>query len=413
MIVATVGLFGFALSQRDASGQPKASVSIEQCANANSTCDSASPSNWVTGNLNRNNSSYPEGNSVPYRAIISGLVSGETYAVRIEWDSTESIHHALDFLTDFDRTESGADPCAGVTCGTGPATLGIPSDPNVVAGGVTPIGGQAFHLWGGSFAGSGSTVSNLGNLCAGATCTIGSNPSAYLLTGDYTGSSKTSLELYFTASSPTVVLAWGGHVATQTDWGLGKSASALQGSPYHMRVVDFRCSDAANCSAGNQDLSMRATAVDPPASTTTTTPGTTTTTTAPGTTTTTTVGTTTTTPGTTTTTAPGTTTTTLGTTTTTTRPTSTTAPATTNPGVIFFPTQIPEITQGSDTTRTLPPNEDSDGPDGVTAEQNTDVLPATGSSQSSLTLLGLALVFFAVGGLVILAIRPEDRPSKR
>ena len=409
VIIAVIGLFGFALSQRDASGQPKASVSIEQCANGNSTCNAASPSNWVTGNLNQNNSSYPEGTSVPYRAIVSGLAVGETYAVRIEWDSTESTHHALDYLTDFDRTESAADPCAGVSCGSGPATLGIPSDPNVVAGGVTPVGGQAFHLWGGAFTGSGSSVNNTGNLCAGATCTIGANPSAYLLTGAYTGSSKTSLELYFTASSPTVVLAWGGHVATQADWGVGKSASALNGSPYHMRVVDFRCSDASNCSVGNQDLSMSATAVDPPVTTTTTTPGTTTTTT-PGTTTSTMPGTTTTTtPETTTTTTPGTTTTRPITTTT---PTTTTPP-TTNPGVIFFPTQIPEITQGSETTRTIPPNEDSDGPDGVEAEENTELLPATGSSQSSLTLLGLALVCFAVGGLVIIAIRPEDRRSKR
>ena len=375
VLVSSVALFGFALSRRDASGQPKASVSIEQCANANSTCDAAEPSNWITGNLNQNNSSYPEGTSVPYRAIVSGLAAGETYAVRLEWDSTESTHHALDYLTDFDRTESAADPCAGVTCGSGPATLGIPADPNVVAGGVTPAGGQAFHLWGGAFTGSGSSVNNTGNLCAGATCTIGANPSAYLLTGAYTGSSQTSIELYFTAASSTVVLAWGGHVATQTDWGLGKSASALSGSPYHMRVIGFRCSDASNCSAGNQDLSMSATAVDPPVTTTTTT-----------------------TPGT--------------TTTTTTRPATTTTPPTTNPGGIFFPTQIPEITQGSDTTRTIPPNEDSDGPDGVEAAGTTDVLPATGSNQSSLTLLGLALVCFAVGGLVIIAIRPEDRRSK-
>ena len=398
VLVSSVALFGFALSRRDASGQPIASVSIEQCANANSTCNAAEPSNWITGNLNQNNSSYPEGTSVPYRAIVSGLAAGETYAVRLEWDSTESTHHALDYLTDFDRTESAADPCAGVTCGSGPATLGIPADPNVAAGGVTPAGGQAFHLWGGAFTGSGSSVNNTGNLCAGLTCTIGANPSAYLLTGDYTGSSKTSIELYFTAASSTVVLAWGGHVAAQTDWGLGNSASALNGSPYHMRVVGFRCSDAPNCSVGNQDLSMSATAVDPPVTTTTTTPGTTTTTT-PGTTT------TTTTPGTTT------TTTTPGTTTTTT-PGTTTTPPTTNPGVIFFPTQIPEITQGSETTRTIPPNEDSDGPDGVEAAGNNEVLPATGSNQTSLTLLGLALVCFAVGGLVIIAIRPEDRQSK-
>ena len=386
VLLASAALFGFVVAQRDASGQAKASVSIEQCANGNSTCSAADPSNWITGNLNRNNSSYPEGSSVPYRAIVSGLAVGQTYAIRIEFDSTESTHHALDYLTNFDRTEAAADPCSGVVCGAGPVTLSIPADPNVVAAGVTPAGGQAIHAWGATFTGSGTTVGNTGNLCSGPTCTIGANPSSYFLSGTYAGSSQTSLEVYFTATETSAVLSWGGHVATQSDWGVGMSASALSGSPYHMRVIDFRCSDASNCGVGNQDLSMSSTAVESP-TTTTTTPGTTTTST----------------PGTTTTTTPGTTTTTQA-------GTTTTAAPTTNPGAIFFPTQIPEVTQGSETTRTLPPNEDSDGPDGVGAEEATSsTLPATGAGSTSTTLLGLALVCFAVAGFVLLAVRPVGR----
>jgi len=84
------------------------------------------------------------------------------------------------------------------------------------------------------------------------------------------------------AASSTVVLAWGGHFSRATDWGAGNSASALSGSPYHMRIVDLRCSDHDNCSSGNMDRSMSANAV---VATTTTLAPTTTTTLAPTTTT--------------------------------------------------------------------------------------------------------------------------------
>ena len=248
-------LVGFVLVTRDASGASKPSIEIEQCANLDATCK------WQKGNLGQSNALYFEGQSVPYRSVLSGLSTGQTYAVRIEWDTTENDKHAFDYLTSFDRTEPGADPCAIALCSGLRSKLGIPLDPNVSGAGVTQIGGQFFDLWGGTFTAAGSTVPNTGNLCGPASCTVTSNPSGYSLSGTYEGSSQTSVEVYFAATSPTAVLAWGGHIASRLDWGSGNSAVDLSGSPYHMRLTALRCSDFTNCSTGNMDLSLSTTAV--------------------------------------------------------------------------------------------------------------------------------------------------------
>ena len=62
----------------------------------------------------------------------------------------------------------------------------------------------------------------------------------------------------FTAANSTVVLAWGGHIASQIDWGAGNSAGSISGSPYHMRLLDLD-----NDGLGNMDRSLAAAAVAP------------------------------------------------------------------------------------------------------------------------------------------------------
>ena len=304
----------------------KSAVSLDQCANLGSTCDTANPSQWQNGNLGSSNSHYSEGESVPYRAKFTDLSPGEMYSATIQWDTTKQGKHAIDYLTGVARTETTADPCSGVTCVAPVSTLAVPLDSEVSGRGVTQVPGQAFRIDGGTFPAPGASIANTGNLCGASTCTVTANPSAYSLTGAYTGDSSTSTTVYFYAVGTTVVLSWGGHVASQADWGAGSSASSIAGSPYHMRVLDFACSSVANCSAGNEDRSMSSSAVLPPVTTTTLPP--TTTTTIPDSTTTTVVETTTTTVVETTTTLPPTTTTVVETTTTL-PPTTTTLPPTT------------------------------------------------------------------------------------
>jgi len=358
------------------------SVQLDQCANLGTTCDTSHASQWQNGNLGSSNSHYSEGESVPYRATLVDLTVGATYGVQLEWDTTQSGLHALDYITSVARTESTAYACAGISCSAPVSTLPIPLDPLVTGAGVTQVAAQSVRIDGGTFPASGAIVTNSGDLCGLASCTLAANPSAYAHTGTFAGTSTASTTVYFTASVPTIVLSWSGHIASQADWGAGKSASSINGSPYHMRLIDFMCSDK-NCSVGNQDRSMSSGAIVAPVTTTTAAPTTTTSTTsttiAPSTTTTTVAPTTTTTiaPTTTTTVAPTTTTTVAPTTTTTIAPTTTTIAPTTTTTVLGTTTTI-----AGSTTTLAPP---------VTIAATTTVAPTTTAVAVTTTTTGTDL----------------------
>ena len=237
------------------------SADLEQCANGGTTCDTSHAANWQTGNLNSSNSDYTEGESVPYRSVIDGLSVGATYAVTISWKSSSDGRKTLDYITSFDRTETTADPCAGSACSGSPVTLSIPSNGSL---GIPQAAGN-ISLWGGTFIVAGATVANSGDLCGGATCVIASNPSAYSMTGTLATTSTTSTRVYFTATTTSAVLAWGGHIASQVDWGVGQAAGAVNGSSYHMYFTELECSNL-NCNVGQKDRSMSTSAVTVPGS---------------------------------------------------------------------------------------------------------------------------------------------------
>lgn len=264
LLVAVIAIVAKEASPLQAAGKP--SISLEQCANKGPTCDSSNPSQWVTGNLGSNNSEYSEGDAVPYRAVLSNLTVGATYKVDFEWDTTVSGRHALDYLTSFNFSETTANPCAGLTCGT-QSLLTIPIDPSVSGAMVNQQSNQKISVFGGTFPANGAVVNNTGGtLCGSASCTIANNPSLYSLTGTYGSTSETSVSVFVTAASQTAVLSWGGHIASRADWGSNKSAAVINGSPYHMRVVDFDCSNETNCSAGQMDRSLSSAAVTLPGS---------------------------------------------------------------------------------------------------------------------------------------------------
>lgn len=224
---------------------------LDQCANGpqNAQVDCTGTA-WQNGNLNQNQAHYLEGESVPYRLRITGLRALSTgNTVTIEWDTTvESGKHAIDYLTTYNRSEATADPCTGVLgCNPGitPSTYAIPIDPAVTRG-ADGILGTADDITQepGEFALFGGTITAV---------------SDYTVTGDYATASQTSITITFTANTPNVVLAWGGHISTRFDWGANHSAIAIPGSSYHMRLLDL------NGSGGNQDRSLSNTAAVFPA----------------------------------------------------------------------------------------------------------------------------------------------------
>ncbi len=210
------------------------SASLDQCANGPSSAPVSciTSGDWVSGNLGASKAHYQEGNSIPYRLVMDNL-SIAAHTVTIEWDVTKSGKHAIDYLTTFDRSQA-ADPCAGVSACGSPNTFAIPADAQVTGAGVTPVAGN-FTIYGGTI----TSVSAY------------SYPNG---TG-FAGDKSTRITITFTAAVVNPVLAWGGHIATRSDWGLTNAAISIPGSPYHTRLIEL------DGSGGNQDRSLSAEAV--------------------------------------------------------------------------------------------------------------------------------------------------------
>ena len=224
------------------------SATLDQCANGTLASPDTTPcqtgTEWVNGNLGSSKAHYSEGDSVPYRFTFGGLSTGAVvHTVTLEWDTTKSSKHALDYITTWNRTVGTSNPCAGVSgCSLGTFDPEpIPLDPQVSAAvpAVTQIPG-VFTLFGGNITGV-STYS-------------------YANGAGFVGDKSARLTVSFTTTVANPVLAWAGHIATRQDWGSLNSAVAISGSPYHTRLVDL------DGSGGNQDRSLSADAVTFPGS---------------------------------------------------------------------------------------------------------------------------------------------------
>jgi len=231
---------------------PEASpaADIDQCQNGQvgpPTINVDCGSGWSNGNANGNNSHYQEGAYIHYRIKFSNLVDGNTYQVLIGYDVLKGTKHAIDYLgtynADFRFDPSptlgyNVDPCYNIAgcSGDTPDTLPIDRDP-LIPGSIFVDSG-VFTMWGGD-----------------------------LISMEYDPTSNTGEErriiLTFKAESANPVLAWGGHIAWQGDWGANATASTagdINGAPYHMRIVKN------DYFTGQQDRSLQVSAI------TTTTP---------------------------------------------------------------------------------------------------------------------------------------------
>ena len=185
------------LATRNVAAAGNPSANLDQCANgpiyAPVPCTGAA---WQNGNTNANNSHWYEGGSIAYRMRFSNLTPGSTHFLTIQWDTTKSGKHALDYLTSYNRTEvDGNDPCSGVGgCGVPPTTFPIPPDPHVSSL-LQPS--QDEGRWNQVFTMFNGTIKSV---------------SAYTVTGTYDGDSSTTITIGFTAASANGVLAWGAHI---------------------------------------------------------------------------------------------------------------------------------------------------------------------------------------------------------
>jgi uncharacterized protein affecting Mg2+/Co2+ transport len=233
-----------------ATGFASSSATLSQAANGTFNAP-VSPVTWQSGNLNQNSSHYFEGQSAAYRLVMTGLTPGP-HVVVIEWDIVNSSRNAIDYLTYYRRIAEQIDPLSGLSGSfSAPMTVQIPTPiPSLMVNGAPEpqtsfnallAGERLMTIYNGSITSLSYINNSQGNL------------------GDLTASQSSSdLQIQFTATNSTVVLAWGGHIASRLDWGVGHSAAGISGSPYHTRLI------ALDGSGGNQDRSLKATAVCSP-----------------------------------------------------------------------------------------------------------------------------------------------------
>jgi hypothetical protein len=207
---------------------------------------------WQNGNLNGNNSRYPEGGIVPFRLAVEGLTAG-THSIHINYDFTAGGHKAYDFLATWNVTNASGKICAASGGAISsmcpsmptPSSRAFPSDP--------------YHA-------NGSTVSGAEKYSAaprrltiwGGTITAIEGPTH---SGSVNGNSTADFVVRFTSTGKAVLLAWGGHLAQSAYWdtasgGPRDGASMVSGAPWHMRTLKLDGSGNKN-----QDRSIQPSAI--------------------------------------------------------------------------------------------------------------------------------------------------------
>jgi hypothetical protein len=207
---------------------------------------------WQNGNLNGNNSQYPEGGIVPFRLAMEGLKPG-THSIHINYDFTAGGHKAYDFLATWNVTNAAGKICIpsggaiSSMCPSLPAasSRAFPSD-GFKANGLSVRGAEVYSgasrrltIWGG-------TITSI----AGPTHT-----------GSVNGNSTADFLVTFRSLGAPVLLAWGGHLAQSSYWdtaggGARDGASLVSGAPWHVRTLKLDGSGNKN-----QDRSIQPSAI--------------------------------------------------------------------------------------------------------------------------------------------------------
>jgi len=224
---------------------------LDQCANGGVGDPEVqcAGSAWQNGNLNQNQAHYKEGQFVPYRTELLNLTPGDTYTLVIEYDVIQSGKHAIDYIGSYNYSETNADACSDLILG---CDNGNPDD---------TISVPSANLNGFS---DGSLNTFTGSQIAGSVVAWNANFTSITYATQNDGDQDTSMNIEFQATDDQVILAWGGHIASREEWGDGNSAGDINGSPYHMRLLDLNVANGRDVNLGNQDRSLSAAAVLPP-----------------------------------------------------------------------------------------------------------------------------------------------------
>jgi hypothetical protein len=206
---------------------------------------------WQNGNLNGNNTAYPEGGIVPFRLAVEGLKPGR-HSIHINYDFTAGGHKAYDFLATWNAwtrpnicAPGGggvSSMCPGLPV---PHRMDFPADP-YVADGLSVNQAIAYSgasrkltIWGGTIVSISRPVH----------------------AGSPAGNSTADMRVTFDSTGSAVLFAWGGHLAQSRFWNLAgggarDGAGEVSGAPWHMRTLQLDGSGNKN-----QDRSIQPSAI--------------------------------------------------------------------------------------------------------------------------------------------------------
>jgi hypothetical protein len=206
---------------------------------------------WQNGNLNGNNTRYPEGGIVPFRLAIEGLKAG-SHTIRIQYDFTAGGHKAYDFLA---RYSGWVSPTSCGSGGGGVSSM-CPSLPGATSK-AFPSDSFSTDKLSVSEAEVYSGVSRQLTIWGGSIGSISGPTHA----GSTAGNSTAEFVVQFSSSGPSVLLAWGGHLAQSAFWNLAAGgtrdgAGEVSGAPWHMRTLQLDGSGNKN-----QDRSIQPSAI--------------------------------------------------------------------------------------------------------------------------------------------------------
>ncbi|MBW6490390.1 MAG: hypothetical protein K0B15_04240, partial [Lentimicrobium sp.] len=218
-----------------------------------------SPANWVNGNVNQQQAHMVEGYSVPYRVVMTNMLIGETVTITLEYDTKHSCANAIDFITGYDNLEPHdiwGHPAEVINPVLEFPQYTMGSEAQIIIDAPTNEPTNGFFN---NFMGDNPDLNYMSIWGA----TVDADAFNYVTEGPIGPDvciASTSFSVTFTVTDETVVLAWGGHIATWQDWELVNETSAggINGSPYHTRIITW---DVPGGNLGNQDRSMQAAVV--------------------------------------------------------------------------------------------------------------------------------------------------------
>ncbi len=207
---------------------------------------------WQNGDLNGNNSTYGEGDVVPFRLALEGLAAGQ-HTIHLNYDFLTGGSEAYDFLATWNVTENPnkcADPSAGGASSQCPNNLGAADTQAFTGDSFSPAVSPGLTVNGAiAFAGVSRNLTMYGGTVTGITVPAHA-------------SGKGDMVVSFTTTSDWAFFLWGAHIAQSAYWnesngGAANGAATISGAPWHMRTQAL---DEANGNK-NQDRSIQPSAI--------------------------------------------------------------------------------------------------------------------------------------------------------